>query len=578
MLSCQGFFLAVTSISVVLADILVQPNYEHQYKNPQYLQHHSLLQYPTQPQTEQYHIKQSPNEQTIPYLPKIQSVQTVYPYYKSYQDKALVALRPPYHHLYHHHYWLPKPNHFHYAKIGGHGYMRPSVFVGYPQPSIVHYQHTRSRRSTPTDIESSKSPIVANDNDVATKSPLIDTKHLTDIDSLLPKHEPTDTNDKHVKNRQTDDRPSGLLLGLYPENMYRSPPTESTIKDKMQHPPLTSSPVSSSTPKYPNEKAPTQLTPIQPTLETVFQGNGQNYEASRINHDESHFTHNEPYTKFEPFSNPIPIVFQAKSLNEEPASQIAYDKYYNNYDGTYEDAVDESTRQFNRYEYLPKYDSVYSEELMPQVILQKHARNYQQAIYPELEKKTLQKITNMDVTNTAEPRQDKFAIHIPFIPNNSEKESLGTNNAPVTTTFVQPLDSFVHNQYKNNEQLSGTDETDILFDSNKFVPKQYYYYSVNNDLDYDSDDYSDEYLDDEDLDNDLYERTSYSAHLKPVIVTDYVLYTNISPRTNALTTPKIQFSDLPEKKSEIPYQVPHAIIILTDLPLHHMFFINKLLF
>ncbi|XP_024869944.1 tryptase-2-like, partial [Temnothorax curvispinosus] len=56
--------------------------------------------------------------------------------------------------------------------------------------------HNRRKISDPASTESSKSKIVAHDNDVAAKSPLIDVKHPTTIDSLLPEHEPTDTNRK----------------------------------------------------------------------------------------------------------------------------------------------------------------------------------------------------------------------------------------------------------------------------------------------------------------------------------------------------------------------------------------------
>ncbi|XP_071553739.1 uncharacterized protein [Temnothorax nylanderi] len=63
--------------------------------------------------------------------------------------------------------------------------------------------HNRRKRSDPASTKSSKSEVVAHDNDVAAKLPLTDAKHPTTIDSLLPEHEPTDTTDKRLENCQT---------------------------------------------------------------------------------------------------------------------------------------------------------------------------------------------------------------------------------------------------------------------------------------------------------------------------------------------------------------------------------------
>ncbi|TGZ55960.1 hypothetical protein DBV15_08009 [Temnothorax longispinosus] len=54
---------------------------------------------------------------------------------------------------------------------------------------------TQPIRSDPASTESTKSEIIAHDNDVAAKSSLTDAKHPTTIDSLLPENEPTDTTD-----------------------------------------------------------------------------------------------------------------------------------------------------------------------------------------------------------------------------------------------------------------------------------------------------------------------------------------------------------------------------------------------
>ncbi|XP_071572926.1 uncharacterized protein [Temnothorax nylanderi] len=188
MFSHRGLFLAVTislAISIALANVLVQPGYKHQYdSNPRYLQHQSVSQHWIQSPTEQYRAGQLPNQESTRYL---SGVQTVYPYESNQADARSHVLsyphRPPYHH------YLPRPHHVHFARIGGHGYVRPSVYgyVGHPQSLMV---HNRRKRSDPA---STKSEVVAHDNDVAAKSSSTDAKHLTTIDSLVPEHEPTDT-------------------------------------------------------------------------------------------------------------------------------------------------------------------------------------------------------------------------------------------------------------------------------------------------------------------------------------------------------------------------------------------------
>ena len=65
-------------------------------------------------------------------------------------------------------------------------------------PQIVHHRYRRSDKSDPTSIETSKSAIDAHDDDVAAKSSLTDTEKPT-IDSLLPEHEPMDTNGRYPK-------------------------------------------------------------------------------------------------------------------------------------------------------------------------------------------------------------------------------------------------------------------------------------------------------------------------------------------------------------------------------------------
>lgn len=123
--------------SIVLADILVQPGYEHQFSNPRYLQHQSFPQY--QSPAQQYRGL-LPNQESARYLvgaENVENVQTLYPHYQSYQDGARShLLRYPHRLSYHRYHYLPRPHHMHFAKIGGHGYVRPSLFVGYPQSLV----------------------------------------------------------------------------------------------------------------------------------------------------------------------------------------------------------------------------------------------------------------------------------------------------------------------------------------------------------------------------------------------------------------------------------------------------------
>lgn len=226
----QRLFLAVTIslASIVLADVLVQPGYKPQSSTPSYSQLAPHRTYSAAQGTEQLSNKKS----YLPAVQSVRSVQTVYPYYESHDSNARSnLLRYPLQHHYPYHYHYARPKHLHFAKIGGHGYTRPSVFVGYPRPVLVpyHRRYRRSDGSNPTSNESSKSAIVAHDDDVAAKSPLTDVKH-TAIDSLLPEHEPTDTNDKRVENRQTNNdhvtpRHTGLfdLPIYYPGNIQYAP-------------------------------------------------------------------------------------------------------------------------------------------------------------------------------------------------------------------------------------------------------------------------------------------------------------------------------------------------------------------
>ncbi|XP_024892047.1 uncharacterized protein LOC112467595, partial [Temnothorax curvispinosus] len=142
-------FLAVTIslASIAFAGVLVQPGYEHQYdSNPRYLQHQSVSRHWIRSPTEQHRAEQLPDQESTRYLPGVQTTE------KNEDPKEII--------------------------------------------------HNRRKRSDPASTESSKSKIVAHDNDVAAKSPLTDVKHST-----------TDTNDKRVKNCSTK---YNIILSIFP--------------------------------------------------------------------------------------------------------------------------------------------------------------------------------------------------------------------------------------------------------------------------------------------------------------------------------------------------------------------------
>ncbi|KAL0130991.1 hypothetical protein PUN28_002522 [Cardiocondyla obscurior] len=238
--------LLISLASIVLADIIVQPGYTHQYGN--YPQHQIV------PQTK------SPTEQ---YRSKAYNAHT-YPSYKPYETNAKYFIGYPRHHYphyphyphYHHRPYYPSnPHRLHFAKIGGRGYEKPSVYLGYPKPFIVHSRRKRSFESNPANIESSKIKITEKDNDVAAKSPVIDIKNLAVDDSLLPENEPTDTNDKRVVKRQVGVNNPFLSDGI--TTAYYHPVILNTMKDILQtrHPGIHFVPVREKTPEQ--EETPT---------------------------------------------------------------------------------------------------------------------------------------------------------------------------------------------------------------------------------------------------------------------------------------------------------------------------------
>ncbi|XP_071575349.1 uncharacterized protein [Temnothorax nylanderi] len=247
MFSHRGLFLAVTTslASIALADVLVQPGYEHQYdSNPRYLQDQSVPQYWIQSPTEQYRAEQLSDQESTRYLP---GVQTVYPYESNQinarSSEPIISTQDglpfyytiyPLYYLYRSLYQSLTPQSKQAStteknedpKEAKRKRMEESrrrkQFIHHMgggrslQPLMVHNRRKRSDRA------SIKSEVVAHDNDVVAKSPLTDAKHPTTIDSLLPEHEPTDTTDKRVENRQikNDYITNPRSFGFYTENMH----------------------------------------------------------------------------------------------------------------------------------------------------------------------------------------------------------------------------------------------------------------------------------------------------------------------------------------------------------------------
>ncbi|XP_024868373.1 uncharacterized protein LOC112452407 [Temnothorax curvispinosus] len=242
MFSHRGLFLAVTIslASIVLAGVLYQPGYEHQYNsNSRYLQDQSAPQYWTQSPIEQHRAEQLPTR----YRP---GVQTVYPYESNQVNaRSSEPINFPPNTIFIPWPIYPQPGLLYldllknaskiienedpkearretvedYEKI----IFRRGLNGGRSlQPLMV---HNRRKRSDPASTESE---VVAHDNDVAAKSPSTDAKHPATIDSLLPEHEPTDTTDKRVENRQIRNDYITNPFGFYtedthPEHTYNIP-------------------------------------------------------------------------------------------------------------------------------------------------------------------------------------------------------------------------------------------------------------------------------------------------------------------------------------------------------------------
>lgn len=200
----------------------------------------------------------------------------------------------------------------------------------------------------------------------------------------------------------------------------------------------------------------------------------------------------------------------------------------------------------------------------------------------------LQEITNMDMTDTAKPRQDKFTLKIPYF--KYPKKSPTTTNTLITTPSVQsqsqqPVVTYIP-QYRNNEELSGTDDLSDTPYFNKFgmaYPEYVAFYTGT------YPDFYSNYLDNLDNSNEkqnenvyinLINRNSNSAHhIKPSFrqIPDYVLYTNISAQNNlAPTIPQMQMQfldtyNLPENNIQAIRDDKYHSVNPSNTPLYDTF-------
>ncbi|XP_077274336.1 uncharacterized protein LOC143904010 isoform X2 [Temnothorax americanus] len=305
-------------------------------------------------------------------------------------------------------------------------WIRTALGVCRPSSIFVHNRRKRSRRSDPnTSTESSKSEVVAHDNDVAAKSPLTDAKDLTTVDSLLSEHEPTDTTDKRVENRQikndytTNPRSFGFYTeDTHPEHTYNIPNT------------------------------------WQGTINHQYDANRHSQPP---NVAQGGVIYNRPLMRF------------AQSSSSQKSNDNDYSsKYRDNGSDSASDAVKETAKWYGALYTSLLNKSQYIRPVRPGHVYsvpQRKTRYYMEeacgrAAHRESKKKSLQEITNMNTINTAEPSQDKTFIQIPFYSEVTPKASQYTDTA-ATPNSVHSQPSFVtyvQNPYRSNEELSATNE------------------------------------------------------------------------------------------------------------------------
>ncbi|EZA54520.1 hypothetical protein DMN91_001314 [Ooceraea biroi] len=318
MLAYQVLFLAATisSTSIVLTDILVQPGYEHLYRSNQY-NHQPVLQYNRMSSPTERHAEQLTTQQLMQHHPEVHT----YPYYRMYHNPAPLNLAIS--HQSHHFTYLPKPaGHLHYMKVKGYGHTQHPMFVGLPYPLTVCHQYRRSCKSDPTGTESSESTTTKHEDEVATKPSLIDVKHSAVNDSLLPENEPTDTDKKRVENRQSKNdhaitRP--FLFGLNPERMYpRYRQIESLNATKQSF--FKALPTTLNTPKLlDKQSAANSAQSIEPTQILSTTEREQDQKESYIK-QEDHCTRNMFSKDLENSSSPTQTSSIEESSDEEPLS------------------------------------------------------------------------------------------------------------------------------------------------------------------------------------------------------------------------------------------------------------------
>ncbi|XP_011880976.1 PREDICTED: uncharacterized protein LOC105569261 isoform X2 [Vollenhovia emeryi] len=520
----RELFLALTIslASVVLADVLVQPGYQHGYQyssTPHYVQYQpSIPQY--QFPAEQYRRAQIPNHEWTQYLSR---GQTYHPY-DSYQDNARTHM-------------------------------------------IVHNRRERSRRSVPTSdepnkleivtsSESSKPDIVAHDNDVAAKSTLTDAKPPTAIDSLLPEHETTDTNDKHVENRQInyDHVTEPRLFGLYPENMHSeySENIHSEYPENMHseypeniHSSYRESYLQSDKP-YKNfmQKMLSQLNPhLNTQLPTP---DSLNDRVLFVTLPSSDPVNNEPYEIM-------------------PASDDTRDN------SKYRSAERDSWPDFRHYlahntrGVWPEYHTEYRpDHHEPQYFNHENMR----AVHQEFDNKPMQRSADKgDIVNTDEPKYDVRPVAL-FFPSSLPKKQKIYHCAETPTLALtgQPPITFVENEYRNNDESSRTSEI-VSAPYSDTMDRSFSNYDPNKNL----------YNKDFHINFDKMKfNADHSIHQQPMKIPDYVFYTNATaPRHPKLLLPQVFLDSYPPEEKIIyatpPYYKYHDDTQPSDKSPYNMF-------
>ncbi|XP_050459198.1 uncharacterized protein LOC126855512 isoform X2 [Cataglyphis hispanica] len=585
------FAVIISSPKIIFADILVHPGYEYQHSNnPSNPQYQPILHYNV-PSAIEHYTKQLPTHNNYQHLKQyVPEIQIMDPYYvPGVQNKVRSSLVGyPHHSLLHYpynHYMSKKPTgKLHYIKLGGHEYVRPSVFIAHSNPLTAHYRNKRSIDFT--NVKSTK-PAIAT-HDVAPQPSLIDIEYPTAIDSLLSKNKSTSTNDKDVKNHQSDFTTKPFLFGLDPNKMYskfrtnnleRENETEHRVSKRQDAALITPVILTQFTP----DSAKTTVTePSQQTL-SISQEKEKNQEPSRTNHENTNLTPNVPSTNLEQSSSSI-TTSQIQSSEEK--SRENYSKYYTSYGNTYAYTLPTMSMAYQptipfAFKYWPNYIT-YNANVYPnkrtKYLHQQNTSNYP-IIHQTSDQKSSQEITNIGVTNTAQPKQELFtSIHlagdVPYATSNTETKKPSSEAVPSMPTTT-PATYYTFTQYRSNEEPS---RSEIIGASNSgtsqafyTIPNDYtYYYSSdylrnnmkdyldNSVIDYQDYDYDDKdkltsYLTDG-FNIYVTRNSAYSSNDPSYKIPRNMLYGNINARSNvapmtyvvsstSLDIPKTQLSN-----------------------------------